>query len=197
MTENWLQGQLWTWQPLKEAGWAWWRAHQISFCAGLGLHQASGDFCCISTPSERPDNAVAIPMISWNDNEKRLTFARPVLTGLPCELETQRSWIWQVCRQKRQRRGHTASASTSSSAPTWATSLCSKWLSTGSGCQQRIQKVFWHAASLGSVRPWPGAAPLGLGALFLISGYAIVHILYVWTSNRARIFPDPSSVWRI
>ena len=41
--------------------------------------------------SERPDNAVTFPLISWNGDGQILIFARPGLTGLSCELETQRS----------------------------------------------------------------------------------------------------------
>ena len=39
--------------------------------------------------SERPDNAVTFPLISWNGDGQRLIFTRPVLPGLSCVLETQ------------------------------------------------------------------------------------------------------------
>ena len=42
-------------------------------------------------PSGRPENAVAFPLIYWNDSGQRLMFARPALAGLPFKLETQRS----------------------------------------------------------------------------------------------------------
>ena len=122
---------------------------------------------CISTSLERPDSAVAFPSISWNGCGQRLIFRRPALTGLPYELETQRSWLWQAWRQKREWIGQTASIFISPSIPSWATPLRSKWFSTGSGCQQCVRKKsILTCRPLGGVRPCPGAAPLGHGPPF-------------------------------
>ena len=46
--------------------------------------------------SERPDNTVAFPLISWNGSGQGLMFARPALIGLLWELETKRSRLWQA-----------------------------------------------------------------------------------------------------
>ena len=74
--------------------------------AWLGLMTGPSDFVqcrswpapwllkiCIAypLPSARPENAVAFPLIYWNDSGERLMFAQPALTELPCKLETQRS----------------------------------------------------------------------------------------------------------
>ena len=83
----------------------------ISFCVVpvLACTWLLKIFVAYRFPSERPDNAVAFPLIFWNGSGQRMIFARPALTGLPCKLVTQRSWFWQACRQKRLRRGQIAS----------------------------------------------------------------------------------------
>ena len=121
-------------------------------------------FVAYPLPSGRPDNAVAFPLISWNGSGQRLTSARPALTGLPSELETQRSRLWQARRQKRQRRGQTASAFISPSIlglPHYVTSD-SRQTAVAS---RAYEKSILTCRSLGSVRPLVRCRPLGLAYL--------------------------------